>query len=133
MTDTRWIGNVLMAARPQAMAALLRHFRDLETAEEAFQEASLRALRAWPKNGPPRDAAAWLIMVGRNAAIDAIRRRRSENARDRMEGDDDLARRVYDGYRLLAEENSSRIRTVDACGSVEQIAAEIRLIVAEIK
>lgn len=74
MTDTQWIGNVLMAARPQAMAALLRHFRDLETAEEAFQEASLRALRAWPKNGPPRDAAAWLIMVGRNAAIDAIRR-----------------------------------------------------------
>lgn len=74
MTATGWIGNVLTAARPQAMAALLRHFRDLDTAEEAFQEASLRALKSWPKNGPPRDAASWLIMVGRNAAIDAIRR-----------------------------------------------------------
>lgn len=74
MTDAGWIGNVLSAARPQAMAALLRYFRDLDMAEEGFQEASLRALRTWPKNGPPRDAAAWLIMVGRNASIDTIRK-----------------------------------------------------------
>jgi RNA polymerase sigma-70 factor (ECF subfamily) len=57
------------------VAALLRHFRDLDLAEEACQEACLRALRLWPSQGPPRDAAAWLIMVGRNAAIDATRRR----------------------------------------------------------
>ncbi|MBV1695056.1 MAG: hypothetical protein KGP27_11395 [Hyphomicrobiales bacterium] len=69
MTDTAWIGSVLTAARPQAVAALLRYFRNLDAAEEAFQEASLRALRAWPKNGPPRDAAAWLIMVGKNADL----------------------------------------------------------------
>ncbi len=74
MTDTGWIGAVLTAARPQAMAALLRYFRNLDPAEEAFQEASLRALKVWTKNGPPRDAAAWLIMVGKNAGIDAVRR-----------------------------------------------------------
>ena len=74
MTESNWIGSVLTAARPQAVAALLRYFRNLDTAEEAFQEASLRALRAWPKNGPPRDAAAWLIMVGKNAGIDSVRR-----------------------------------------------------------
>lgn len=74
MTDTRWIGDVLTAARPQAMAAFLRRFRDLDTAEEVFQEACLRALRTWPHNGPPRDAASWLIMVGRNVAIDRLRR-----------------------------------------------------------
>jgi RNA polymerase sigma-70 factor (ECF subfamily) len=74
VTDTRWISDVLTAARPQAMAALLRRFRDLDTAEEAFQEACLRALRTWPQNGPPRDAAGWLIMVGRNIAIDRFRR-----------------------------------------------------------
>ena len=74
MTDANWIGSVLMAARPQAVAALLRYFRNLDTAEEAFQEASLRALKAWPKNGPPRDAAAWLIMVAKNASIDSVRK-----------------------------------------------------------
>jgi RNA polymerase sigma-70 factor (ECF subfamily) len=74
VSEVDWIGSVLTAARPQAVAALLRYFRDLDVAEEAFQEASLRALRTWPRNGPPRDAAAWLIMVGRNAGIDGVRR-----------------------------------------------------------
>lgn len=72
-TDTGWINAALAAARPQAVGALLRYFRDLDLAEEAFQEAALRALSAWPKNGPPRDTAAWLIMVGRNAGIDQTR------------------------------------------------------------
>jgi RNA polymerase sigma-70 factor (ECF subfamily) len=75
MTDPAWINAALTAARPQALAALLRFFRDLDTAEEAFQEACLRALQAWPRNGPPRDPRAWLILVGRNAALDGVRRR----------------------------------------------------------
>ena len=76
MNDLAWLDAAVTGARPQVMAALLRYFRDLDRAEEAFQEASLRALRAWPQNGPPRDPAAWLIMVGRNVALDAIRRER---------------------------------------------------------
>ncbi|WP_404977650.1 RNA polymerase sigma factor [Ancylobacter sp. 3268] len=75
MDEARWIGTTLAAARPQALAALLRYFRDLDLAEEAFQEACLRALRSWPQNGPPRDPAAWLILVGRNVALDSVRRR----------------------------------------------------------
>lgn len=74
MSDLAWIDAAIAGARPQAMGALLRYFRDLDTAEEAFQDACLRALKNWPKNGPPRDPAAWLIMVGRNAAIDAVRK-----------------------------------------------------------
>jgi RNA polymerase sigma-70 factor (ECF subfamily) len=74
MTDMAWIDAALSSARPQAVGALLRYFRDLDTAEEAYQEACLRALKSWPQKGPPRDAAAWLIMVGRNAALDGKRR-----------------------------------------------------------
>jgi RNA polymerase sigma-70 factor, ECF subfamily len=74
VTELGWIEGAITAARPQAMAALLRYFRDMDAAEEAFQDACLRALKAWPKNGPPRDPTAWLIMVGRNAAIDAVRK-----------------------------------------------------------
>ena len=77
-TDTAWIDAALTSARPQAVGALLRYFRDLDTAEEAFQNACLRALKTWPQNGPPRDAAAWLIMVGRNVAIDEVRRNRKQ-------------------------------------------------------
>jgi RNA polymerase sigma-70 factor, ECF subfamily len=78
MTDTAWIDAALTSARPQAVGALLRYFRDLDAAEEAFQNASLRALKSWPQNGPPRDPAAWLIMVGRNAGIDEVRRNRRQ-------------------------------------------------------
>jgi RNA polymerase sigma-70 factor (ECF subfamily) len=74
VTDLAWIDAALTAARPQALGALLRYFRVLDIAEEAFQDACLRALKAWPKNGPPRDPVAWLILVGRNAAIDGVRR-----------------------------------------------------------
>ncbi|MBU1316397.1 MAG: RNA polymerase sigma factor [Alphaproteobacteria bacterium] len=74
MTDPAWIDLALTAARPQAMGALLRYFRNLDTAEEAFQEACLRAIRTWPEKGPPRDPAAWLIFVGRNSGVDAIRK-----------------------------------------------------------
>ena len=74
MNSQDWIGTVITAARPQVMAALLRNFRDFDAAEEAFQEACLRALKSWTQNGPPRDSAAWLIMVARNAAIDTVRK-----------------------------------------------------------
>ncbi|MDT2021992.1 RNA polymerase sigma factor [Methylocella sp. CPCC 101449] len=80
MTDLTWINGALTSARPQAVAALLRYFRDLDTAEEAFQNACLRALKSWPQNGPPRDPTAWLIMVARNTAIDEVRRRRKQEA-----------------------------------------------------
>ena len=78
MTDVAWIDAALTLARPQALGALLRYFRNLDTAEEAFQNACLRALKSWPQNGPPRDPAAWLILVGRNVAVDDIRRRNKQ-------------------------------------------------------
>jgi RNA polymerase sigma-70 factor (ECF subfamily) len=80
MTEIAWIDAALTSARPQAIGALLRYFRDVDQAEEAFQEACLRALRNWPINGPPRDATAWLILVGRNVALDDVRRRSKSQA-----------------------------------------------------
>ena len=84
MNDLGWIDAVVAGVRPQVMGALLRYFRDLDTAEEAFQEACLRALRTWPQNGPPRDAAAWLILVGRNAAMDDVRKRARHSGVDQI-------------------------------------------------
>ena len=101
MSGLDWIEQALVAARPTALAALLRYFRDLDTAEEAFQEACLRALAHWPRNGPPRDKAAWLILVGRNAGVDALRRRSRHEAlpdeaalSDREDAEADLAERL---------------------------------------
>jgi RNA polymerase sigma-70 factor, ECF subfamily len=100
VTDTAWIDAALTSARPQAVGALLRYFRDLDTAEEAFQNASLRALKSWPQNGPPRDPAAWLIMVGRNAAIDEVRRSRKQQP---LPEDDQAISDLDDAEEQLAE------------------------------
>src|ERR1700756_1932819 len=78
MSDMTWVDAALTAARPQVLGALLRYFRLLYTAEDAYQEACLRALKTWPVKGPPRDPAAWLIFVGRNFALDEIRRRNKQ-------------------------------------------------------
>src|SRR6201994_4227446 len=99
MTDTAWIDAALTSARPQAVGALLRYFRNLDTAEEAYQNACLRALKSGPQNGPPRDAAAWLIMVGRNVAIDDIRR----NRRQQPLPEEDAISGLGDGEEQLAE------------------------------
>jgi RNA polymerase sigma-70 factor, ECF subfamily len=99
LTDIAWIDAALTAARPQAVGALLRYFRDLDTAEEAFQEACLRALQKWPVNGPPRDPTAWLILVGRNCALDEARRRQKHDALP----DDDVISDLDDAEAPLAE------------------------------
>src|SRR6201994_5029371 len=99
MNDLAWINAALAAARPQAVGALLRYFRDLDRAEEAFQEAALRALKNWPKNGPPRDPVAWLILVGRNAALDGVRK----EARTVALPDDDAISDLDDVETPLAE------------------------------
>lgn len=105
MTDIAWIDGLLTAARPQAVAALLRYFRDLDAAEEAVQEACLRAMRTWPDKGPPRDPAAWLIFVGKNAGIDTARRRGRERPlpadeafSDLSDAETPLAEQIDDGH-----------------------------------
>lgn len=101
MTDIAWIDVTLTAARPKALGALLRYFRNLDTAEEAFQEACLRAIRTWPEKGPPRDPTAWLIFVGRNSGIDAVRKQSKTQAlpdeeliSDREDAESDIAERL---------------------------------------
>ena len=87
MTDMAWIDATLTAARPQVLGALLRYFRVLDAAEDAYQEACLRALKNWPVKGPPRDPAAWLIFVGRNFALDEVRRRSKQTG---LPADEDM-------------------------------------------
>ncbi len=48
----------------------------MNLAEDAVQEAMLRALQTWPYQGTPENPAAWLFRVANNFAIDAIRHHR---------------------------------------------------------
>jgi len=135
MTDPAWIQSALTSARPQAVGALLRYFRDLDTAEEAFQDACLRALKTWPHKGPPRDPTAWLIMVGRNAGIDQTRKTKrltalpdEEQISDLDDAEPDLAERL-DG----ADYRDDVLRLMFICchpalPASQQIALALRIV-----
>ena len=136
------IDSSISGARPRTVAALLRYFGDLDTAEEAFQEACLRALQSWPRNGLPRDPTAWLIMVGRNAALNAKRCTRfmdplidadtltdvrddltPERLDDGRYGDDILRLLFVCGHPTLPANQQISLALRIVCGlSVEQIA-----------
>lgn len=58
------------------IASLVATFRDVDLAEDAFQEAALAAVERWPTEGAPRKPGAWLTTVARRKAIDALRRAR---------------------------------------------------------
>lgn len=66
---------------PETIGALVRRGADFASAEDAVQEALVRALAVWPTD-PPRDPRAWLITVGWRAFLDQVRSERARAARE---------------------------------------------------
>jgi len=58
----------------RAVAVLVRHFGDIDVAEEAVQDAFAVAVQRWPATGLPPSPAGWIITTARNRAIDRLRR-----------------------------------------------------------
>jgi RNA polymerase sigma-70 factor (ECF subfamily) len=58
----------------RALATLIRLVGDFDLAEDVLQEAFAVALERWPAMRPPSNPRAWLVNVGRNKAIDRVRR-----------------------------------------------------------
>jgi RNA polymerase sigma-70 factor, ECF subfamily len=58
----------------RALATLIRLVGDFDLAEDALQDAFAAALQRWSGAGLPSNPRAWLVNVGRNKAIDRVRR-----------------------------------------------------------
>jgi RNA polymerase sigma-70 factor (ECF subfamily) len=58
----------------RVLATLVRHTGDLQLAEDAVQDAVVRALATWPRTGVPPQPRAWLTLTARNRAVDIARR-----------------------------------------------------------
>jgi RNA polymerase sigma-70 factor, ECF subfamily len=58
----------------RAVAVLTRVFGDIDTAEDAVQDAFAEAARRWPEAGLPPSPAGWIITTARNRAVDRLRR-----------------------------------------------------------
>jgi RNA polymerase sigma-70 factor, ECF subfamily len=109
----------------------------LDLAEEAVQDALLRALATWPFRGVPAEPRGWLFQVARNRAVDLLRREASlrgkldgfdgwleESPPAPALGDDELAMIFMCGHPSLppAARVALTLKTVGGF-SVEEIAA----------
>jgi RNA polymerase sigma factor (sigma-70 family) len=66
---------------PAVIGILVRRGADFASAEDAVQEALIRALETWPDD-PPRDPKAWLVMVAWRRFLDATRAESSRRGRE---------------------------------------------------
>ncbi len=75
----------------RVISHLTAHFgtRHLEEAEDAVQEALIKAMHSWPR-GVPNNPSAWILTVARNKIIDTLRRNKKIVARE----EEDLNRKI---------------------------------------
>jgi RNA polymerase sigma factor (sigma-70 family) len=66
---------------PAVTGVLVRRGADFATAEDAVQEALIRALATWPQD-PPADPKGWLVTVAWRKFLDAARADSSRQARE---------------------------------------------------
>ncbi|HEX4440529.1 MAG TPA: RNA polymerase sigma factor [Thermoanaerobaculia bacterium] len=76
--DQEAIEGLVRAAAPAALAAARRVTGDAALAEDACQEAFLRAFRALGRFRPEASFRAWLRTIAVRCAIDVMRRRRPD-------------------------------------------------------
>ena len=70
----RELTELVRASGRDVLATLARWTGNLALAEDAVQDATLRALETWPRDGVPESPVAWLRTVARRRAVDLIRR-----------------------------------------------------------
>jgi RNA polymerase sigma-70 factor (ECF subfamily) len=66
----------------RVLATLVRTVGDVGLAEDAVQDAVVRALQAWPRDGVPASPRAWLTVVARRRAVDLLRREAGRGAKE---------------------------------------------------
>src|SRR5436305_7981356 len=70
----------------RVLATLVRVTGSVDLAEDAAQDAVVRALETWPRDGVPDNPRGWLLVTAKRRAIDLIRReaRRAGKEADAM-------------------------------------------------
>jgi RNA polymerase sigma-70 factor (ECF subfamily) len=106
--------RVFRAASGRIIAALAARYRSLALAEDAFSEACLRALRAWPQAGVPDDPAAWLYRAASRVVLDALRQQsvRERHSVPQLPPEPSAEEWLMDDSRLIPDE---RLRLIFIC------------------
>jgi RNA polymerase sigma factor (sigma-70 family) len=71
----------------RVLATLVRVTGSVDLAQDAAQDAVVRALETWPRDGVPDNPRGWLLVTAKRRAVDLIRR---ENRRPVKEAEADM-------------------------------------------
>jgi RNA polymerase sigma-70 factor (ECF subfamily) len=87
-------------------ACLVKQFNEFDLAEDALQDAIIKALETWPNRGIPDSPCAWLLQTAKRKALDRLRRRHNFDSKK-------------DSYALLIKQSAN-----ESIGTPEQLADE---------
>ncbi len=132
------VAEAFRLERGRAVATLVRMLGNIDAAEEAVQDAFVRALEVWPRDGIPPSPAGWIVTTAKNRSIDVIRREGSRQSRyegaARLAGDGtepDPAQEVADRMDDAVQDDQLRLMFTcchPALGLESQVALTLRLI-----
>ena len=72
--ESHVLAEVVRDEGTRVLATLVRVTGNIDLAQDAAQDAVLRALETWPRDGIPDNPRAWLLVTAKRRAIDVIRR-----------------------------------------------------------
>jgi RNA polymerase sigma-70 factor, ECF subfamily len=128
--DLSEIARVFRDEYGRAVAVLVRHFGNIDVAEEAVQDAFTVAVERWPSAGLPPSPAGWIITTARHRAIDRLRRESSREDRHAQAA-------LHASHDSLEEEGDAvrddRLRLIFTCchpalATGAQVALTLRLL-----
>ena len=131
--STSDIERVFREEYGRAVAVLVRYFGDIDTAEEAVQEAFMTAVQRWPSTGLPPSPAGWIITTARNRAIDRFRREASRDERHARSVQTQTRRQQTDEPDEGDAVEDDRLRLMFTCchpalATAAQVALTLRLL-----
>ncbi|VAW44504.1 RNA polymerase ECF-type sigma factor [hydrothermal vent metagenome] len=75
------IDNFISAQRVQLLSILISQLKDIELAEDALQDALIKAWSNWQQQGIPSHPKSWVLKTAYNQAIDILRRQQNFNSK----------------------------------------------------
>ncbi|MDQ0378813.1 RNA polymerase sigma factor [Amycolatopsis thermophila] len=66
----------------RVLATLIRVTGSVDVAEDAVQDAVVRALETWPRDGVPDNPRGWLLVTAKRRAVDLFRREAARSGKE---------------------------------------------------
>lgn len=106
---TRVVEETVRRERTRIVAGLFRLCKDLDVAEDAFQDAVLAAMRAWVSEAPD-NPGAWLTSAAQNFVKDAWRRQRTATTKSQ-----DVVEDVVEARETIDTVSDDYLRLILTC------------------